>query len=145
MELVKRTGKKFIPTKTDVMVVRALLLCGVPLLNICQHVVNPETGKPISYATLSKTFKKEISTAVDHCNARVVANLYRLASKEADTSQVVQAMIFWMRTRGGWKLTEASAAPPAESDTTPMVENEETARAIVEDVLNKYGRRRLTG
>jgi hypothetical protein len=127
------------------MVVRALLLSGVPLLSICQHITNPETGKPISYTTLNKVFRKEIITAVEHCNARVVANLYRLASKESDSSQVVQAIIFWMRTRGGWKLTEASAAPPADSDTTPMVENEETARAIVEDVLTKYGRRRLTG
>ncbi|MEX3929761.1 hypothetical protein AB4Y36_38120 [Paraburkholderia sp. BR10936] len=137
---------RFEPSAHQRELVKALLIYGVPLANICTHVLNSQTGKAVSYTVFVRAFNREIATAVDRGNAAVAANLYRIATKKADTPQVVQSAIFWMRTRGGWKLSEAAeAAPPPAADAPPMVENEETARAIMEDVLNKYGRRRLTG
>ncbi|MEX3859653.1 hypothetical protein AB3X94_37315 [Paraburkholderia sp. BR10923] len=124
---------------------RALLLCGVPLANICQHVINPESGRPVTYNTLVRAFKKEIAISVEHCTARVAWNLYRIATTERESAPVVSAATFYLRSRAGWKLSDAEGVPPRDSDATPMVENEETARAIIEDELEKYGRKRLTG
>jgi len=138
--------KRFEPTEHQRELVKALLAFGVPLANVCRFVLNPQTGRPVSYNVLARVFRNEIATAVDHANYTIAKNLYRIASKDSDAPQVVQAAIFWLRTRGGWKVADAATVPPpAQPDTPAMVDNEENARAIVEDVLNRYGRKRLTG
>jgi hypothetical protein len=136
-------ARKFEPAPTQRELVRALLVYGIPLANICRHIINPATQKPISYPVLARVFRSEIATAVDRSNARVAENLYRIATAKNARPATVQAGIFWMRTRGGWRLSDAAtppAAPPA--DAPPMVGTEEQARAIIDEVLTKYGRRR---
>jgi hypothetical protein len=136
-------NKRFEPTPTHRELVKALLVYGIPLANICRHVINPATGKPISYQVLARVFRKEIATAVDSGNAAVAQNLYRIATAKNSRTTTVQAGIFWMRTRGGWRLTDNGAPPVVVPlDAPPVVGTEENARAIIDEVLTKYGRRR---
>ncbi len=139
---MQRGKPRFEATDADRRVVNALVLSGVPLLNICQHVINPRTGRPVNYRTLARVFRTEIETAVEDANGKVTRNLLRIATMEKESAPVVAAAIFWLRTKGGWRYAD-EAPLPAQTDE-PMVENEETARRIMDEELRKYGRVRLT-
>jgi hypothetical protein len=136
-------NKRFEPTPLDRELVKALLVYGIPLASISRHVINPATGRAVSYAVLTRVFRKEIATSVDRANATVAANLYRIATAKNARPSTVQAGIFWMRTRGGWRLIDNGAPPAAVPlDAPPVVGTQERAQAIIDEVLTKYGRRR---
>jgi hypothetical protein len=140
---MQRGKPRFEATDAQRELVRALLVCGVSLMNACQHVINPATGRPLNYRTFKTAFASEIAIGVDQCNAAVCSNLFRIATGNNESSATVQAAIFWMRTRGGWRYAD-EAMPHEEAGDSKMVGNEESARRIIEDVLNRYGRKRLT-
>lgn len=60
----------------------------------------------ISEPTLHKYFQKELDTGYIQANAQVAQSLFRQATDK--TKPNVIAAIFWMKTRGGWKETQAA-------------------------------------
>jgi hypothetical protein len=134
--------RKFEPTAVNREVVKALLRCGVPLANCLPHVVNPETGKPLAYNTFVRAFNDEIVTAVDYGNAMVTRNLYRIATAKGTSTAIVQAAIFWARSRAGWKVADVNGPGRIpEAEAPDMVGTEERARQIIAEELARYGSR----
>jgi hypothetical protein len=62
----------------------------------------------VAKGTLTKHYAAELTTAKAEANARVVANLYRQATKDA--ASAVPAAIHWTKTQLGWKEPIAAAA-----------------------------------
>ncbi|EEA00133.1 hypothetical protein BH160DRAFT_4545 [Burkholderia sp. H160] len=139
---MQRGKPRFEATDEQRELVRALLLCGVQVTKLCRHVINPRTGRPVNYRTLTRVFRTEIETAVEDANAAVVTNLYRIATSPKESAPVVAAAIFWLRTKGGWRYADGTPLREEAGDTQ-MVETEENARRIMEEVLNEYGRGRI--
>ncbi|MGF6444420.1 hypothetical protein [Paraburkholderia youngii] len=69
------------------------------------------------------------------------ASAIQVATSEKESAPVVAAIIFWLRCKAGWRYAD-EAPPPAQTDE-PMVENEETARRIMQEVLDEYGSGRI--
>ncbi len=84
---------KFIPTDDQREKVRMLRCCGVthPMIASVLH---------IGVRTLEKHFREELSVGLADANAQIAGALYRKAI-EGDTT----AMIFWLKSRAGWKET----------------------------------------
>ncbi|MGF6954736.1 hypothetical protein [Paraburkholderia youngii] len=139
--MMQRGKPRFEATDEQRQIVRSLVMNGVPVMKLCRHVINPRTGRPVNYRTLARVFRTEIETAVEDANAAVVTNLYRIATSPKESAPVVAAIIFWLRCKAGWRYAD-EAPPPAQTDE-PMVENEETARRIMQEVLDEYGRGRI--
>lgn len=57
--------------------------------------------------TLYKYYRKELDFGKALCNAKVGMRLYKVAT-EAEGREAVTAMMFWLRTRGGWKEAVSS-------------------------------------
>lgn len=136
-------NRKFRPTPSQHKLVEALLVYGIPLASVCRHIINPNTGKAVSYVTLVREFAEEIATAVDEGNAKVASNLYRIATAKNSSAQTVTAAIFWMRTRGGWKVADAATPilPPGQ-EAPAAIGSEQAAQQFIDEALARYGRRR---
>ncbi|MEM5425103.1 hypothetical protein [Paraburkholderia ferrariae] len=135
-----RAGRpRFEPTDAQREVAEALLRCGVPIEQARTCIINPETRKPISYHTFCRVFGNEIATAVVLANAMVARNLYLIATANKASAATVQACIFWLRTKGGWRYAEGSA-PELPEHTDGMVETEEAAQRFIDNALARYGR-----
>jgi len=61
-------------------------------------MVTDSRGKPISDRTLRKYFARELAEGSVKANVKVAQALFRQAEKGS-----VAAIIFWLKTRGGWK------------------------------------------
>lgn len=94
-----------IPTDTTRAVVRTHSAVGTPQATISRLI-------GVSEPTLRKHYADEIAVAADEANAAVAGKLYNKA-----IAGNVACMIFWMKTRGGWRevnrteLTGPNGAP----------------------------------
>lgn len=79
--------------------------CGMPQPLICEQIINRQTGRPIDRVTLRKAFKEELATGKAQATALVAQSLFKKAT--GNGPQSVTAAIFWLKTQGGWKTTEA--------------------------------------
>ncbi|MBB2930146.1 hypothetical protein [Paraburkholderia silvatlantica] len=132
----------FLPTKTQREIVCALLACGVPH-DLCRlHVINPETHRPLNYRTFVRAFEHEIQTAVTMQCARVTQNLYRIAV--GDSPQAVQAAMFWLRCRAGWRAAEPEDVKPPLDGPPRTFTSEAEVEAHVKELIERYGRRSRT-
>ena len=101
----------FAPTDEQREFVRTLIGLGIRQEDV-RLLIFKADGKPISKPTLEKYFRKELDTGTIKANAKVAEALYRKATR-GDTT----AMIFWLKTRGGWRevnrleLTGKEGAP----------------------------------
>ena len=79
--------------------------------------------------------------ALDLANAEVTSNLFRLATSPRESSTTVQAAIFWLRCKAGWKFArdEEVSVPPA-GDTSSTFESEAEIEAYIKDLWDRYGR-----
>jgi hypothetical protein len=128
----------FKPTKDHRALVLSLVGFGIPRAEICNLIINPESGKRITQPTLRKYFKNELETGLATANAKVAQALFRQATGVGN--QAVTAAIFWLKSRARWRTTEAYeiSTPPGESiknETRISVDQfAEIAKAIAKDV-----------
>lgn len=87
-------GKLHIPTDESRRMVKALAAVGIRHEDIAAKI-------EISADTLVKHYKRELDDGRVDANAAVAKSLYEQA-KAGNTT----AMIFWLKTRAGWKETE---------------------------------------
>lgn len=93
----KKAGRpSFKPTDEQRKTVRAMVAYGVPLDDVSSVI-------GIDRKTLSKHFPEEIANAAAEANAKVAQALYRQAVDQGNTT----AQIFWLKTKAGWKETQA--------------------------------------
>ena len=85
--------KPHAPTDETRKLVTNLALSGVPQADIAKHV-------GISVGTLAKYYSKELAESGEVATARVCGELYSNC-----LNGNVSAQIFWMKTRGGWRVT----------------------------------------
>ncbi|RBB38896.1 hypothetical protein DPV79_16070 [Burkholderia reimsis] len=90
----------FEPTHDQRMTVRVMSACGMKPEVIVQHIVNPDTGLPVTVKTLRKYCSKELKDGREVANAMVAQSLFKKAI--GNTPQAVQACIFWLRSQAGW-------------------------------------------
>jgi glucose-6-phosphate isomerase len=85
-------GSRHQPTETTRAQVSALKSYGI---------THEEIGRflDISHDTLTFHYSRELATAETNANAEVARSLFRKATKKED----VTAMIFWLKTRAGWR------------------------------------------
>jgi hypothetical protein len=80
----RRGRKTFVPTSEQRNSIKVLAGLRIPQEQICQLVINPQTGKPLDEKSLRRHFKREIATGEIELHARVgnfiVANILRAAS-----------------------------------------------------------------
>jgi len=80
--------------------VRAMVIAGVPETEIAQaFALLPGRRIGISPTTLRTYFRTEIDMGKHLANAKVVANLFRMAS----TGDNPAAAIYWTKTQLGWR------------------------------------------
>ncbi len=87
-------GKLHVPTDESRRMVKALAAVGIRHEDIAAKI-------EISADTLVKHYKRELDDGRVDANAAVAKSLYDQA-KAGNTT----AMIFWLKTRAGWKETE---------------------------------------
>ena len=67
-----RSGRKmFVPLPAQRNIVKTLTGLGMPQLQICRLVTNPQTGKPLDPKSLRKHFALEIQTGAAELNVRM--------------------------------------------------------------------------
>lgn len=88
-----------VPTDKDRRAVEMMTAGGITQEGIAKVI-------GISVDTLVKYYREEIDTALDKANAQVAGSLFRKATSESHPGAVTAA-IFWMKTRGRWKETNA--------------------------------------
>jgi len=80
----RRGRKTFVPTSEQRNSVKVLAGLRIPQEQICQLVINPQTGKPLDEKSLRRHFKREIAAGEIELHARVgnfiVANILGVAS-----------------------------------------------------------------
>jgi hypothetical protein len=90
----------FEPTQEQRTLVESLVAYGIPYLEICRLVINPQTDRPIDTKTLMLHFRDELDVGATKANAKVAESLYTQALAGNMT-----AAIWWTKTRMGWKET----------------------------------------
>lgn len=97
----RATANLFIPIEEQARLVQGMVAFGIPEDDIALHVLNPQTGKPITAKTLRRAFRREIKTGSTLMINNVANSLYQKAL--AKGNQAVTACIFILKTRAGWK------------------------------------------
>lgn len=93
--------KNFEPTAEERQKVYRLTASGFTVEDIAKTIYRYQ--KPVSDKTIRKHFQKELETARIEAVGTVAARLFKKAV-DGDTT----AMIFYLKTRGGWKETSVS-------------------------------------
>jgi hypothetical protein len=88
----------------------------------------------ISDAALAELYSPELAAGSDQANARVVANILRIAT--GDTPQALAAATFWAKARMGW--VEAKASTAAHENAAKMVAQARTAKPPTPPKLVTY-------
>lgn len=103
---------KFEPTAEERQKVFQLTAAGFTVEDVARVIYR--YGKPISDKTIRKYFQKELSTARIEAVGTVAARLFKKAI-DGDTT----AMIFYLKTRGGWKETSVNEITNPDGSLTP--------------------------
>ena len=132
------TGRPtFAPTSEQQLKVRIMAACGMPHEQICSQIINPSTGRAIDAKTLRRAFRAELDDGMATANALVAQSLFKKATGEGKGA--VTAAIFWLKTKAGWKETQAveltgkDGAPIQQATVTP----EQLAEAV-RNVRDKF-------
>jgi hypothetical protein len=101
---------KFIPTPEQRQRVAAWVAAGIPHDTICRLVA--KDGTPITGKTLRKAFRAEIDSGGAEANAEITNSMFAKAIAGDAT-----LMIWWTKTRMGWRETivNANLNVPADS------------------------------
>lgn len=109
-----------VPTDRIRAQVEVLAAVGTP-----QEVMAETLG--ISVDTLVKYYEPELKNGLAKANAKVAANLFRMATGQG--REALGAACFWMKTRAGWRETNVVALQGGGPDTPPV--RVESVQAIV--------------
>jgi hypothetical protein len=101
-------GKEHIPSDENRKLVRSLSAVGIRYVDIAQKL-------DIGDDTLVKYYKKELEDGRIDANAAIGQTLFQQA-KDGNTS----AAIFWLKTRAGWKETQAHEIMGADGSKIPL-------------------------
>jgi len=71
---------------------------------ICERIINPQTGKALDEKSLRKHFRAELDQGTELANALVTQALFKKATSNEPGS--VTAAIFWLKCKAGWKETQ---------------------------------------
>lgn len=104
----------FIPTNEERQKVYQLTAAGFRVEEVAKTIYRD--GKPISDKTVRKYFRKELETARVEAVGAVAGRLFKKAM-DGDTA----AMIFYLKTRGGWKETQVIDNTSSDGSMTPQV------------------------
>lgn len=115
LKVIKSSSKhggilKYQPRHRDKKYVSMMSACGIPQEKIAEIL-------GISFVTLQKLFKKELSHALSKKNMAVAQALFDQATKEGN----VTAQIFWLKSRARWR--ENDPLPPAPQTGIPYDPN----------------------
>jgi hypothetical protein len=91
------------PTDKDRATVKTMAAFGVPEYDIAKVL-------GISDRTLRKYFWRELEVGHIEANSQVAASLFKVATGAGP--QAVQAQMFWLRCRAGWRDKDPPAAEP---------------------------------
>ena len=104
-----------VPTDRTRAQVEVLAAVGTPQEVICEQL-------GICVETLVKHYDPELKHGLAKANAKVAANLFRMATGQG--REALGAACFWMKTRAGWRETNVVAVQGGEPGTPPVrVEN----------------------
>lgn len=92
--------RPFVPSAEQRRLVAQYAAMGATQDQIRQLILKPDDGKPVSLGLLEREFREELDTATIKANATVAGALYKKA-----LAGNVTAMIFWLKTRAGWRET----------------------------------------
>lgn len=124
----------FCPTDAQRKLVKSVAGFGLRAEDIAQLIYDKK-GKPISVDTLARYFLTELSQGRLQSNIAVANTLYEKAIKGDNT-----CMIFWLRTRAGWKDEPQRiehSGPGGEPIRTAQVNMAQFKKAI-QDVSQSY-------
>ena len=107
----RRGRPPFEPTIEHRHQVEALAGYGLTRKQIASVIINPNTGRPLSYHNLEKYFRHELNIGRIKANAAVAQSLFRHAIGNGPGA--VRAAIWWTRARMGWR-----GSGPAENEPT---------------------------
>lgn len=104
---------RYQPSDLDRQAVELMVGHGIPLHELRKVIVNPETGRAVSLATLKRHFAREIEAGRVKADAEVAESLFRQAigrTKVIVDGEIVQeerlpvtsAAIWWTKARMGW-------------------------------------------
>jgi hypothetical protein len=112
----KRGQQPFVATNEQRKMVRMLAGLGTPHEGI-RLMINGPRGEPISPLTLSKHFARELEEGRYEANAKVAKSLF----KQATDGENVTAMIFWLKTRAGWREQQPDQPAATQQQTVMLV------------------------
>ncbi|SDR17420.1 hypothetical protein [Paraburkholderia tuberum] len=126
----------FNATNDQRKLVEQLAAFGIPQEDMVMLVLD-SNEKPISVPTLRKHFRKELTEGLVKANTAVAQALFKKAK-----AGNVASIIFWLKTRGGWKETpqalEVTGAAGGPIENRTALVNEEAVRAVVRKVESEY-------
>jgi hypothetical protein len=100
---------RFAPTDEQRNNVTLLIGFGLTEAEICQLIKNPSTSKPIDEKTLRRHFSAEIAAGGPSIKAQVgnkiLATILGREGGLTDEKSIATLMIFYAKTRMGWKET----------------------------------------
>lgn len=98
-------SRKFEPTDEQKAVVKALYGYGLPQNEIRQHVINPETGKPITKVVLERVFRAELDEGSAVAKAAILQTAFNIAT-DLNHPKCATMNIFLLKTRLGFRETD---------------------------------------
>lgn len=98
-------SRKFEPTEEQKAVVKALYGYGLPQNEIRQHVINPETGKPITKPVLERVFRAELDHGAAVAKAAILETAFNIAT-DINHPKCATMNIFLLKTRLGFRETD---------------------------------------
>ena len=72
-------------------------------------IINPNTGRPLSYHNLEKCFRRELHVGRTKADLAVTQNLFRHAIGNGPAA--VRAAIWWTKARMGWRASGPGDGP----------------------------------
>ena len=92
------------PTERERRQIRSMSGLGLTQLDMCQLIVNPETGRPIDGKTLRAHFKEDLAKGRAATKVRVGRSLVQRAV-DLSHPQGATCAIWYSKTQMGWKET----------------------------------------
>ncbi|ADG20382.1 conserved hypothetical protein [Paraburkholderia atlantica] len=128
--------QSFKATTAQRTLVEQLAAFGIPQEDMVMLVLDAN-GKPISVPTLRKHFRQELTEGLVKANTAVAQALFKKAK-----AGNVASIIFWLKTRGGWKETPQSVelsgpdGGPVEQRT--QIVDERKVKAALDKLQREY-------
>lgn len=108
-------NKRFVPTAEQRTTVQALYAYGATMEDVCEFIINPNTGKPIARDILAKYFEKELKQGrwkvVTEAAQNLLQNARGRPAKYDEQGRLIQAerpadttaAIFICKALGKWQ------------------------------------------